>query len=132
MELHQKTDGIDKSLIKGKDLKLFNAVTNFLESRGLEYMLTGSAMKNALRGMPRQYRDIDILVPFTDSDEFRNAYTDMAKSFDGIDSYGGFLGRSIVSYEDRSRQYVDTHVNHRFKLRDGSTEVDLSFQSYVN
>jgi hypothetical protein len=55
-------DNLDKSLFKGKDLKLVNQVIQYFSEHDLELRLTGSAKKNALEGNCRSYDDIDLII----------------------------------------------------------------------
>lgn len=127
----QMAKNADESLIKGRDLPLFNKVKKFLNDRGLEVELRGSVVSNALKGMPRQYGDIDMLVKDNCSTRFIRASFDLVRSFNGVLGCNEPLARYVTDHSNMGHLYVMDRVDQRFTLKDGKTIIDLSFQTPI-
>jgi len=61
-KINYMIEHLDKSLIKGKDLGLFNQVVDYLKDSDLEIRLEGEVKDNAYKGCPRTYHKIEIVA----------------------------------------------------------------------
>ncbi|MBU3906683.1 MAG: hypothetical protein KKA64_00350 [Nanoarchaeota archaeon] len=115
----------EKSLFKGKDLGLLKEVYEFLAKGGSDNTwLRGSVVEKAIRGEPRHYQDIDLLV----SEGYSSAIL------------LSFLSLKYEKYKDwkvenLSKRVIAGYVGrpaiaHRFKIRSAKTNtpIDISFE----
>ena len=145
-EVIAKRHTLDKSLFKGKDLELVLKVTRFLEDRGLQYRIVGSVVDNAARGLPRTYRDINIVVErsYAPGENSFAPTGPRSRTIYDLFALGGghriydrdsFLeevntGEEGICLENLPGNtiYAPVLVDNRFKFRKGSTIVDLCFE----
>jgi predicted nucleotidyltransferase len=124
---------IDKSLIKGKDLGLFNQVIQYLDTHNLKYEIRGSVVDNASKGNPRTYSDIDILVNYSnEKTNLLEAKTELGgfayNVKDVVSKVEPDFRKNIQYYG--SRTYMSTDVSDEFIITDPetNTKIDLCFQ----
>ncbi len=139
----------DKSLLRGKDLGLFNIVTDFLDTLSLDYKVVGSVVDETYKYNPRSYRDIDILVNYVGggrkADITRGEailtltdYTEMSKCTRNNGIFDNGISNYMDSMEDYDNYYDLTEIAQRFKVYDPKTKtkIDLCFEAkdpeYVN
>ncbi|MDD5331891.1 MAG: hypothetical protein PHE43_03690 [Candidatus Nanoarchaeia archaeon] len=127
-------DQFDKSLFKGKDLDLVNSVIKYLKDNDLIMSIEGSVKNNALKGSPRNYQDIDILVSNeSDHDARYKSIIDLARIFFEKDYQNAPLfAKHITSFSQEGKLYVNTTIDNLFKIKrkDSKTKIEICFEKY--
>jgi len=120
----------DRSLLKSKDLKLFEEVMNYLKGKGLDVKIAGSVVSNAIDFNPRQYKDIDIIVkgPNEKMYEANIALARAAKikpNSAGLENAITAFKKGTIIEWDKPGLYVDVYVDNRYKIQRGKTKIDV-------
>ena len=128
----------DKSLIKGKDLGLFNQVVEYLGLFDLKVKIGGGVINNAIQGNPRNYKNIDLIIELDESKNRNNAlYSLLFALYDkkGLErdssTIGPIFANKIKDSNIKNQNYIDTTVDNKFTIYDPrtNTTIDLCFEA---
>mgnify|MGYP001608682343 FL=1 len=115
-DVQEQVKTLDRSIFKAKDLPLLEKVLKLLETNKLTPMLRGSAEENARRGLPRHYKDIDLLCA-SQGDALLAALRKAKKQH--------YFGKGVHVEEKGMCTYVDEVVM-RYFVTQGTTIIDVN------
>jgi len=128
----------NKSIFKGKDLKLVSELLIFLDCKNLSrsYKIRGGIEKQAEKGYFRNYRDIDLAIKAEQIKIFSEEYNFYVSAIQALThASGGYLilnNWKVVDKTKEGERYVGLHVKYKFTIsslhkQSPSTTADLTF-----
>ncbi|HTZ41879.1 MAG TPA: hypothetical protein VMC07_01575 [Candidatus Omnitrophota bacterium] len=124
----------NKEIFRGKDIGFLKEVREYIQGYGFFPELRGGVVKNALRGNPRSYNDIDLAVRTDDkpmSDLAYRKYVELIKDLYSMSKAKHKNPRQwrVENETEVFANYVDLEVEYRFRIKspETRTSIDIAF-----
>ena len=127
-------------LLKSKDIKPFNDVTDFLLKEGFEIYLTGSVVRNFLFYGKKEYKDVDLFVKGDSQDQIKNFHKKIGLDGEVVLSKYKLNGKNYGATNWEDEMYISGFMKDRIiltpekSLKDKllmrePSEIDVSFDT---